>query len=259
MLLFISQTLSGNPTKETQPTTSSYFQIIVIFLMGVLVGAISIYLYSRWKIYTILSVEKRLYLESLKDTEQKYFFKYIGIIEVLKKRKEEIKEEIKDLNFKNSELKKDLNKFNTVSKKTEIILENKRDSWENNDAETISQPIDLKIEPLKSSVSEIYFEIPEVNGTFKTQDGKNNQTTYSFYKIVKDKDSLKGKIYFLSGSLDLRALGNIDNYLNPVCEIENIGDRIQAKNIKMINPGTVQLNGDTWKIDANNKVKIKLI
>ena len=260
MFLVVSQPLFANPAvKGFQTTTANFILIIAIFLIGILMGGISIYLYSKWKVYSILSIEKRSYLDSLKGSKERYLFKYIGIIGELKKSKDEKKIDNNDLIIKNGELKKELNKLKIVYEKTEDISKNKNSTWGNNDLDTISKPIDLNIEPVKGSEPEIYFEIPEEDGTFKIQDGKSNQNTYSFYKIVTDKDPLKAEIYFISGSLDLRALGNIDNYLNPVCEIENIVDRMQAKRIKMISPGTVFLNGESWKIDVNNKVKIRLI
>jgi hypothetical protein len=260
MFIFVSETLFGNPTlKDTQETTQNSVLCIFIFLIGLLIGAISIYLYSRWKIYTILSTEKHFYFESLKNSEQKYFFKYIGLIGELKKRKDVKKSDNIELMSENEELKKELKKSKIVFEKVGYISQNRKDSRENNEADIISVPIDLSIEPVKSFESEMYFEIPEEDGTFKIHDGKRKQNTYSFYKIIAGKDPLQGEIHFIPGSLDLRALGNIDNYLNPVCEIDNISDRMHAKKIKMLNPGTVFLNGESWKIDVNNKVKIRLI
>lgn len=258
--VFLSFTVFANPVvKDTQPDASNFVSIVLILLIGIIVGASCAFLYSKSKIYSILSNERRTYLDSMRDNKRKFLFKYIGIVSELKERKDEKKRYNNDLINKNEELTKKLNKLKTDIGKSEDISENKNDRWTNNEAETISQPIDLKIEPFKSSGCEIYFEIPEEDGTFKTQDGKNKQNIYSFYKIVTDKDPLKGEIYFISGSLDLRALGNIDNYLNPVCEIENIANRMQAKRIEMTKPGTVSLNGDSWKIDVTNKVKIRLI
>ena len=107
--------------------------------------------------------------------------------------------------------------------------------------------------------TEIYFTIPENDGSFKTTNGKNVKGIDCFYKIELDKDVRKGKLHFISGDYDLRALDNIDYYLNPVCEIENISERKHSRKIKMVNPGTVLLSSDCWKIDIKNKVKIKLI
>lgn len=258
--MFLSFTVFANPVaKDAQPATSNFVPLVLTLLIGIIVGALCVYLYSKSKIYSILSNERRTYLESMRDNRRKFLFKYIGIVRELKESKDEKKVYNNVLVNKNDELNEKLNKLETDLDRSEDIPENKNDSWVSNEAETISLPIDLKIEPPKSSRSEIYFEIPEEDGTFKTQDGKTIQNIYSFYKIVTEENPLKGKICFISGSLDLRALGNIDNYLNPVCEIINIVDRMQAKRIEMIKPGTVFLSGESWKIDANNKVKIRLI
>lgn len=258
-LMFLSFTVFANPVvKETQPITSNFLLMVVILVIGLIIGALSIYLYSKSKIYSILSNERFNYLDSMKE-KPKFLFKYIAIVKELKESKDKKKRDKEGLIKKNDELNKEMNKLKSYFEKSEDIFENKKDSLSNNQQDTITKAIDLKIEPLKSSGSEIYFEIPEEDGTFNTQDGKIKQNIYCFYKIVTEDDPLKGKIYFISGSLDLRALGNIDNYLNPVCEIANIANRIQAKRIEMSNPGTVFLNGDSWKIDVNNKVKLRLI
>ena len=88
---------------------------------------------------------------------------------------------------------------------------------------------------------------------------KNVKELDCFYKIEIDKNNQKGKLFFISSEFDSRALDNIDYYLNPVCEIENISDRTHAKKINVVDFGTVVLNGDTWKIESTKKLKIRLI
>ena len=260
IFLFTSCTSLANPnTKGTEPNSSSLLLMFIILLIGFFIGALFIYVYSKSKIYSILSNEKHKYFDSLKDNNQKYLFKYIGLVRELKISKDEKKIERDEFLEEKNNLKNELKKLKLKDSKNDAIALSYQSESPYSDLNEISKPILLKIEDNSNLPNEIYFTIPEKDGTFKTTNGKNIGGDDSFYKIVIGNDKQKGKISFISGALDLRALDNIDYYLNPVCEIENIVDRMQAKKIKMINPGIVQLSGDTWKIDVNNKVKIRLI
>jgi len=88
---------------------------------------------------------------------------------------------------------------------------------------------------------------------------KSVQEIDCYYKIEPDKSGQYGRLYFISGNYDMRALDNIDYYLNPVCEIQNIINRTNARKIVMTATGVVVRRGDHWKVEESNKVKIKLV
>ena len=88
---------------------------------------------------------------------------------------------------------------------------------------------------------------------------KSVQEIDCYYKIEPDKGGQYGRLYFISGNYDMRALDNIDYYLNPVCEIQNIINRPNARKIVMTATGVVVRRGDHWKVEEGNKVKIKLV
>ena len=79
------------------------------------------------------------------------------------------------------------------------------------------------------------------------------------YKIVYEDNSNEGKLYFLEGKLDVRAINNFDSHLEPVCDIENFENRSNATRIQLINNGVVKFMNDKWTIVPNKKVKIRLI
>lgn len=263
IFVLLSINLSGNPapndSTEINQNWSSIGIIDIFFLfIGLFIGGVSIYWYSRNKIYSILSKERDLYIDQFVDSGKKYLFNYIGIVLILKERKDNKQKTI-------DELKNVISSSNTALDKEKKILaslnETSNDKEDNKitEEEIIKSTVEWNVNPDSFSTKTIYFTIPEADGSFKTLNGKNAKEVDCFYKIEKEDNNQKGKLYFISGAFDLRALDNIDYYLNPVCEIENISDRTHAKRISQVNYGNVILNGDKWTIDSNNKVKIRLI
>ncbi len=245
-----------------------YILMLLLFLAGLIIGGIAVYLFSKWSIYSILSNEKYKYFDDLNKTHEKHIFKYIGFFYILKKSKDEKKAEIAQLNKEISKLNKELNiqkhehktKIATKTDTIQIINENNViEPIEIEKEKVVNNVIEWEIEPENQSPNIIYFTIPEADGYFKSINGKHTKELDCFYKIEIDKNNQKGKLYFISSDYDLKAIDGIDYYLNPVCEIENITDRAHTKKILLLKHGIVIFNGDNWKIDTNNKVKIKLI
>lgn len=261
-LEIVQETLPDKPQKKV--IISGWIWAVSGLLLGFFSGAFLIYQYSGSRIYSILKTEKRKYLSDLrKDRSQnlilRNYFKYIGIVSMLKNSKdkkaealENQKEEIMQLGFQNEKLRTEIEKNGSIIANLKNAAEYQASAREDPDGR-----------PRKSSVipdkMEIFFTIPEMDGSFRIVNAKDGQSSDCFYKIEPDNSGQKGKLYFISGDFDLRALDNIDYYLNPVCEIQNISDRIHARNIEMTNPGLVIRRGEVWKIEENNKVKIKLV
>ena len=251
----------ANQTKEGDTEGQAGFAVIiwvaVAFIIGLIAGGFLIYYYSRSKIYSILSAEREKYLHDLKlDTRQepllREIFKYIGIVGILKKSKDKKVKAINNSEKKIAELKEQ-----NVKLKSEF--KNKIEAADQD------HPIDFQPgssdEPGDNSdiTTEIYFTIPESDGSFKNINARKIKEIDCFYKIKSDDDCQSGKLFFVSGEYDLRALDNIDYYLSPVCEIQNISDRSKARKIQMTGSGSVIKKGDTWIINGKDKVKIKLV
>jgi len=258
-------------------------------LLGFIAGALLIYIFTRAKIFSILSNEKRKYLRDLKyDSEQpllvKKLFSHIGIVAMLKKSKDEKTDIINTKNFELRELKErneDLRAeyAQKVMKTRQVINEiplspgaspvsNQGGQPARTESPQGGQPARTEApqasqqnrqEPAPSVKTEIFFTIPESDGTFKTVNARSVQEIDCYYKIEPDKTGQYGKLYFISGNYDMRALDNIDYYLNPVCEIQNIINRTNARKIVMTATGVVVRRGDHWKVEESNKVKIKLV
>jgi len=237
--------------------------IVIGFLPGVIAGGFLIYQYSKSRIYSILAAEKYKYLDDLKqDTGQslllRKYFRYIGIVAKLKLSKDQKKDIIENNNKEIGQLKRQNEKIKAENERNEKAVAEQKTTADNQ----ASSRDRFDGDPgkfFRSNKTEIYFTIPEGDGSFKTVNARNSQDIDCFYKIVPDKSGQKGKLYFISGDYDLRALDNIDYYLNPVCEIQNISDRTYARKISMTDPGSVIRRGDIWIIEENRKVKINLV
>jgi hypothetical protein len=270
VILFIPLALSGQPDTVTygQPFKISipgWVWIAGGTLLGFIAGAALIYIYSRAKIFSILSNEKRKYIKDLNgDSGQtlfvRTFFSYVGVVAILKKSKDEKSEiinkknlELRALKERNEDLRAEYAQKEKALKNRQVISENPLSPG----APPENQPV--RPEPVPPVKTGIFFTIPESDGTFKSVNAKSVQEIDCYYKIEPDKGGQYGRLYFISGNYDMRALDNIDYYLNPVCEIQNIINRTNARKIVMTATGVVVRRGDHWKVEESNKVKIKLV
>jgi hypothetical protein len=258
---------------ELKPNSLLYYGFVLIFFIGgIFIGGIIIYLYSSSNIYNILSNDKDEYFKRLNRHHGKYLFNYLQLVEILKESKDAKKIERDELrtqiNLLNNDSEKSRSRYDRSDSKStndvKIVEVVTNKEIEEIEKETPSNVIIWKVEPsvektTSKTTNEIYFTIPENDGSFKVTNGKNTKGVDCFYKIEIDKNGQKGKLHFISGNYDSRALDNIDYYLNPVCEIENITERTHARKIQMKESGNVLMSSDSWKIDINHKVKIKFI
>jgi hypothetical protein len=236
---------------------------LIGFFPGIIAGGFLIYQYSKSRIYSILAAEKYKYLDDLKqDSDQdlllRKYFRYIGIVAKLKLSKDQKKDIIENNSREIGQLKRQNEKLRAENERNEKVLTEQKTTSDNQTSARDHFDGDPD-KSFRTNKMEIYFTIPEGDGSFKTANARNGQDVDCFYKIVPEKSGQRGKLYFISGDYDLRALDNIDYYLNPVCEIQNIADRAYARKISMTDPGSVIKRGDIWKIEENNKVKIKLV
>lgn len=281
VILFIPLALSGQPDTVTsgQPFKISipgWVWIAGGTLLGFIAGALLIYLFTRAKIFSILSHEKRKYIKDLNnDSEQtlfvRKFFSYVGVVAMLKKSKDEKSEiinkknlELRALKERNEDLRAEYAQKEKALRNRQLINEDPLAPGAPPDSQPVrpgapqaSQP--FRPEAVPPVKTEIFFTIPESDGTFKSVNAKSVQEIDCYYKIEPDKSGQYGRLYFIPGNYDMRALENIDYYLNPVCEIQNIINRTNARKIVMTATGVVVRRGDHWKVEESKKVKIKLV
>ena len=116
---------------------------------------------------------------------------------------------------------------------------------------------DISKEAGNKSIS--YFSIPENDGRFIIEKGEQTNDGSKYYRIEHRNNSDEGVLFYISGNQDKRAINRLDSYLKPVCDIENIINAESASKIEVLRNGKVIKIADSWVIDTNHKVKIKLI
>jgi hypothetical protein len=252
------------PQKEILPV---FLWTVIGLLTGLIIGGAFIYMYSRYRIYSILATEKNKYLDKIKrDNVQnefiEIFFKYIELVRVLKNSKDD-KKKVIDLNIEEIALLR--TQIENLMAKKEQREEGIKYQGKNESTRQVFTRAKLNEPIIKNNSNqvknnlEIFFTIPESDGSFKTSNARKVKEMDCFYKIEPDESGQRGRLSFISGEYDLRALDNIDYYLDPVCEIENIPDRTNARNIFMTCPGIVIKRGEDWIVDEKNKIKIRLL
>jgi hypothetical protein len=259
---------TGNKPLATSDTTNtpnggkvpnspvSEYQNWIFVLIGFLsfsIGLLICYFMIKSRIYSLLDDDKETY----KKTVSKSLFSFISMIRLLKKRKDEYKNKVKELESKIEKLEKksapendsiSMNSGDSIdSEKTKVSVEN------------LSKSIEWDLSKDGGNKTESYFSIPENDGRFIIDKGEQTNDGSKYYKIVCRINSDEGDLLYISGTQDKRAINRLDSYLKPVCDIDNIINAEIASKIEVLKNGKVIRISDSWVIDTNHKVKIKLV
>jgi hypothetical protein len=264
-----------NPNKSpnehetmTVPGKNNFITIGKKILTGMLLmffGGLMVSWLIKNSINRILYSERKTYMERLRSENISYFFKFIGLVYILKQQKDKYKnEDGENPGIFDSKDERGLNQqIETLNKKVkELEIENStlKEIKDNDKKLMVNERNDeTKMVQNNDRNAILYFSIPESEGQFKIINGKQTSDENKFYKIEIAENNSSGKLHFMPGDLDIRAINDIDSYLIPVCEIENISNRKTANKIVFIKPGKVNLINDCWVIDPENKVKVKLV
>ncbi len=106
-------------------------------------------------------------------------------------------------------------------------------------------------------MTQLYFTIPEMDGSFSVEKGTANPDDRKHYRVVCEEKKDTGELHFISGPYDLKAIENIDYYMIPVCEVLNIAERSNANKVIQEKAGTVVKISGSWVTDK--KIKVKLV
>jgi CRISPR/Cas system CSM-associated protein Csm4 (group 5 of RAMP superfamily) len=108
---------------------------------------------------------------------------------------------------------------------------------------------------VKNKTEVRFFSIPSKNGMFPEEKASQEENENTWYKIEYQKNSSQGKLYYLAGKSDKRALNQIDLFLKPVCDLENPG-LTNPQKIQVLKPGKVELKDGRWVV--GEKIKLRL-
>ncbi len=244
---------------------------LCVFLIGLLFGSWLIYRLSKKRIYSILKMEKNNYLNEYSYNSKKSIFKYIGIIYVLRDRKNLHKQEKEIINNKYETLQ--LKLINQKKKNKQLLeenislgkkLENKNiDNKSNNSEEIFEQPEVTVTEKAENQIKHTkytkkFFTMPNYDGSFNISNGDDNNDGKKNYVIIYEELSNQGELKYLPSDRDQRSINRFEAILKPVCDIMNIANTESATSIELLESGKVSLVIDKWVVDLDNKVKIKL-
>lgn len=267
-------------TDSVVPTLTSHRMINILlgglfFLVAFILGGILTYWFLKIKIIAILQIEKDDYLSKINNSNRFHPIALVALFEYLKIRKDiyklevdnlnnnfenesgelfKLTEEIREIKRKNQELERSISELDKLRTDAHVgrslsDQESEKADFLSNDEKNIS----------KKGLASIYFTIPETDGSFSVEKGENFSSNKKFYRIDYPENSDQGQLFFLPGDFDIKAINNIDYYLMPVCEVENLAITSTATRILQMKSGSVVKIADKWIIDKDKKVKIKLI
>jgi hypothetical protein len=243
--------------REPLPLINSMQKWLIIALsslLSFLFGIFFCYYFIKSRIYYFLDDDVETYRNSVSHTGM---FSFLSMVRLLKKRKDEYKNKVAELNKEiiQSE-KKTLQYNNTTVKSNSVLVENETQHIK---AENTAKSIEWNLSNEVGNKSTSYFSIPENDGRFIIDKGEQTNDGTKYYKIEYKINSDEGDLFYINGTQDKRAINRLDSYLKPVCDIENIINAESASKIEVLSHGNVIKIADSWVIDTNHKVKIKLV
>jgi hypothetical protein len=240
-------------------------------LISFITGCLATYLLSLLYIHSVLKKEKKAYGKEMLHSVRFWYLKPFPIMEVLKKHKDLYGEKLDKMENSFRELSRKLEKTDQAFKNHQARMEvlekenlrlrnqaknsgglQKPDLTDHRRSESKKH---LKVN-LRTGSTSFFFSIPETDGTFNAVKGDSSQDDRKFYKIIASTDQETGELHFISGQYDQKAIENIDYYLIPVCEVENISHRNNASKIIQKEAGRVVRISGKWVTDKKIKVKL---
>jgi hypothetical protein len=195
--------------------------------------------------------------ETYKNSVQLGLFSFLSMVSLLKKRKDDYKNKVRELLSTIEKLEKKSKPENDITTKTSIDNVDTEKLKVNTDDSAKSIEWDISKEVGNTSIS--YFSIPENDGRFIIEKGEQINDGSKYYKIEHRNNSDEGSLFYINSNQDKRAINRLDSYLKPVCDVDNIINAESASKIEVLKYGKVIKIADSWVIDTNHKVKIKLV
>jgi hypothetical protein len=240
-------------------------------LISFVTGCLATYLLSLLYLHKVLKREKRAYGKEMIQSVRFWYLKPFPIVEVLKKHKDLYGEKLDKMENSFRELSRKLGKTdqafkNHQSRVEALEKENLRLRNQAKNSGGLQKPDltdhhrsdskkHLKVN-IRTGSSSFFFSIPETDGTFNAEKGDSVQDDRKFYKIIAAADQETGELHFISGQYDQKAIENIDYYVIPVCEVENISQRSNASRVFQKEAGRVTKVSGKWVTDKKIKVKL---
>ena len=246
-----------------------WFYCLVSFCLGILV----FWMIAHAYIWSVLKKEKKTYIKEVKHSVKLWYLKPFPFIEIMKKHKDLYKKQEDKLD---SELHEAIHKLKKCNQKLNEgqarIVELEKENRELHDALKTAGSLQKSspagrigaelfpkklVSENKALITSLFFGIPETDGSFYMEKGETVKDDRRFYRIVSSGEKETGELHFISGQYDLKTIENIEYYLMPVCEVENLSEREISSRVIQKEAGSVVKMSGKWI--TNKKVKVKLI
>lgn len=245
--------VSSNALNSPIPKSSNWKIVLLMCFLSFLIGMFITFFIIKSRIHFLLFNDKKTY----KNKVYRGLFSFLNEVSLLKKRKDDNRYKVIELLRKIEKLEKKLKSETDTASKTVINNADPENIKTNTDDSVKSNEGDISKEAESKSIS--YFSIPENDGRFIIEKGEQTNDGSKYYKIIFRTVSNEGDLFYISGTQDKRAINRLDSYLKPVCDIDNITNAESASRIEVLKNGKVIKSFDSWVIDTNHKVKIKLV
>jgi hypothetical protein len=240
--------------KPPVPTPQNWLIIGLSSLLLFLFGMFLCYYFIKSRIYFFLDDDVKTYKNSISRSG---LFSFLSIIQLLKQRKDDYKDKVTELERTIKDLEKKALQENVSTGK--VISNSVNTEKTNGSTENTVKSVEWDLSKGGSNKSLLYFSIPENDGRFIFDKGEQTNDGSKYYKVEYSNSSDEGNLFYISGTQDKRAINRLDSYLKPVCDIDNISNAESATKIELLKHGKVIKKADSWVIDTNLKVKIKLV
>ena len=249
----IKPTVSGGRSNPPVLKSQNWEFVLLIGFLSFIIGMIITFFLIKSRIYYLLDDDKETY----KNSVQLGLFSFLSMVSLLKKRKDDYKNKVRELLSTIEKLEKKSKPENDITTKTSIDNVDTEKLKVNTDDSAKSIEWDISKEVGNTSIS--YFSIPENDGRFIIEKGEQINDGSKYYKIEHRNNSDEGSLFYINSNQDKRAINRLDSYLKPVCDVDNIINAESASKIEVLKYGKVIKIADSWVIDTNHKVKIKLV
>lgn len=260
------QNVSPNRQKKIIPWKVFLIYGSLVFI-GFIVGGLLLFLITKNKIKSIVEGKYYDYLNA-HENDSRFLFGYLSVVSFLQKRKifyENKTKSNKDIGFDTANLER---KVSQLEREKQVLLD---ENIELGKKIELLQPKKQSFEPEKNSVkttssnsqpqrqlTKAYFSMPGGDGSFQISNGEPSNDGKKYFRIEFEESSNRGELFYMPSERDQKAINRLESFLKPVCDIENISNASTATKIELIQSGKVSLINDSWVIDTNNKIKIKL-
>ncbi|SDD64986.1 hypothetical protein SAMN04488104_104415 [Algoriphagus faecimaris] len=164
-----------------------------------------------------------------------------------------LESEKNELERRSFDLNADKQKRNEAKTESKASLEIEKQKTTDSDAPNIPD------QDSNQNTISLYFQYPEINGSFQKNHGAPIMGNNSYFEIVYKEDHSEGELKFVA---DRNFYGKIlsirDTSLGPVSEIENLGGVDRPSNISVLENGIVEVKEDRFVIKEGHKLKIKI-